>query len=252
MKQSLCNIQSSLPEDIALKIASLLEEPEVCALGCCSRFWRNLCGSDCIWEFLTRQRWPLLLSGSSESSAQNSGPTSEGWKGFYMKRHNEMAHGATDVVKYVEQCMRSYSVEVGDYLQAIEDLNLMQLGFKDVQMFLFKPKLNVLLNLVGLHYCIFWLNVPPEYVLEALHSCKISDRQLCVKWWKLGRWFYGFRMRDESHSRLVSLADLATAKEEEVLGVLHRGAIHEVLRVQISFVNSSHTPWSCQSTQGQD
>lgn len=41
------------------------------------------------------------------------------------------------------------------------------------------------------------------------------------------------------------------AKEEEVLGVLHRGAIHEVLRVQISFVNSSSlTPWSRQSTQG--
>lgn len=90
-----------------------------------------------------------------------------------MKRHNEMAHGATDVVKYVEQCMRSYSVEVGDYLQAIEDLNLMQLGFKDVQMFLFKPKLNVLLNLVGLHYCIFWLNVPvttPDFDFCFVHT----------------------------------------------------------------------------------
>lgn len=83
----------------------------------------------------------------------------QGWKGLYMKQHNEMATGTSDVVKYVEQCMRSDSLEVGDYLQAVEDLNAMQLGFKDVQMFLFKPKLNVLLNLVGLHYCIFWLKM---------------------------------------------------------------------------------------------
>ena len=29
----------------------------------------------------------------------------------------------------------------------------------NVQMFLFKPKCNVRLNLVGLHYCIHWLGV---------------------------------------------------------------------------------------------
>ncbi|KAH9683275.1 F-box domain-containing protein [Citrus sinensis] len=166
MKQRQCIIQSCLPEDIAFKIISFLEESEVCALGCCSRFWRNLCGSDCIWESLSKQRWPLLNNESS--SVQNSDPTSE-----------------------------------------------------------------------------------PEYVAEALKSRKISDRQVCVKWWKLGRWFYGFRMRDEYHSRWVSLADLVTKKEEEVLGVLHRGAIHEVLRVQISFVISVDTPWFSRGTLGQ-
>lgn len=77
-----------------------------------------------------------------------------------MNRHIEIVNGATDVVKHVERCTRSESLEVGDYLQAIEDLSTMHLGFKDVQMFLFKPKLNVLLSLVGLHYCIFRLNVP--------------------------------------------------------------------------------------------
>lgn len=77
-----------------------------------------------------------------------------------MNRHIEIVNGATDVVKHVEQCTRSESLEVGDYLQAIEGLSTMHLGFKDVQMLLFKPKLNVLLNLVGLHYCIFRLNVP--------------------------------------------------------------------------------------------
>lgn len=75
---------------------------------------------------------------------------------------------------------------------------------------------------------------------------------MCVKWWKLGRLFYGFRMRDESHSRWVSLAELALAKEQEVLLVLQRGAIHEVLQVQISVADPTSTPWSCQSAQGQD
>lgn len=86
--------------------------------------------------------------------------------------------------------------------------------------------------------------------MDALESCKISERKVCVRWWKLGRLLYGFRMRDEAHCHWVSLADLAMAKEEQVLGVLHRGAIHEVLRVQIYFVNPTCSAWSHQSTQG--
>lgn len=81
-----------------------------------------------------------------------------------------------------------------------------------------------------------------ENVVEALQSCKISKRGVCIKWWKLGRLFYGFRMRDESHSRWVCLADLALAKEQEVLVVLQRGAIYEVLRVQISATDPPFTP----------
>ena len=71
-----------------------------------------------------------------------------------------MADRATDVVRFVESCSSSESLEAGDHLKAIEGLKDMQLGFQDVQVFLFKPKLNVLLNLVGLHYCIHWLKVP--------------------------------------------------------------------------------------------
>ncbi|GMY27651.1 F-box-like domain-containing protein [Fagus crenata] len=250
MKQLEC-IQSSLPvpDDIALKIASLLQVPDVCALGSCSRFWRELCASESIWESLAKDRWPsLTLFHHSSSSNAIKAPISKGWKGFYIKRHKEVAGKVIAVAKFVELCSQTESLEVRDYLKAIEEVSSTQLGFKDVQMFLFKPKCNVLLNLVGLHYCIHWLGVPGEYVMEALQSCKISDRQVCVKWWKLGRWFYGFRMRDESHSRWVSLADLAMAKEPDVLVVLQRGAIHEVLSVQISVADPTCTPWSCQST----
>lgn len=254
-------IQNSLPYDLAFKIASSLQVLDLCALGSCSKFWRELCGSDCVWAGLCRDRWPALgldkESDASELSThhhqqlgqENLDSILKGWRGFYIIKHNEMAGKAAVVVDYVEQCLSSESIEVGYYLTAIKEMCSMQFGFKDVELFFLKANLHVLLNLVGLHYCIAWLHVPAENVMEALHNCNISERQVCVQWWKLGRWFYGFRLRDESLSRRVSLRDLAMAKEEEVLGVLHRGAIHEVLRVQISAAKPISAPWSCQSLQ---
>ncbi|XP_038723638.1 uncharacterized protein LOC120015333 isoform X1 [Tripterygium wilfordii] len=190
-----------------------------------------------------RSRWPFL----SEASSSVREAKTLGWRGFYVDKHKEMAARAGAIIKFVEGCCSPCeSLEVGDFLKAIEDLWEMQFGFRDVEVLLFKPGLSVLLNLLGLHYCINCLNVPVEYVMEALLECKISERQVRVQWWKLGRWFYGFRLRDESHSRCISLADLALAKEDKILRVLHRGAIHEVLRIQISAVNTLNPPWPCQ------
>jgi len=85
-----------------------------------------------------------------------------------MNRHQEMAGKASSIIKFVEQCSSSASLEVRDYLKAIEELCSMQLDFKDVELFLFKPELNVVLNLIGLHYCINWLGVPVSF-LSSLH-----------------------------------------------------------------------------------
>ena len=89
--------------------------------------------------------------------------------------HKEMAGRVSAVTKFVEKCFPNESLEVRDYLKAIEELSTMQVGFKDVQMLLFKPKCNVLLNLVGLHYCLSWLEVPvftswPSIPLDCLIS----------------------------------------------------------------------------------
>ncbi|KAK6930111.1 F-box domain [Dillenia turbinata] len=259
-------VENSLPDDIALKIASLLQVLDVCALGCCSRFWRELCSSECLWLCLCTQRWPSLgLSWASSipelqqtETHENSELNLMGWKGFYIRRHNEMAGKVVSIIKNVELCSSSLFcsssspnfLELRDYQRAIDDLWSMKLEFGDVHMFLFNPNLNVFVNLIGLSYCKNYLEVPAEQVIKALQSCKISDRHVCVKWWKLGRWFYGFRMRDESHSSWISLGDLA-ANKDKVLGVIHRGAIHEVLRIQISSANPVCAPWSCESTQKQ-
>ncbi|KAI4317645.1 hypothetical protein L6164_025499 [Bauhinia variegata] len=241
MKQS-DSIRDSLPEDVAIKIASLLQVRDLCSLSCCSRFWRELCGSDCIWESLARERWPLLAGfdfPASSSSTSANAPNFKEWRKLYIERKNELAASAAAVAKFVEDCRpcKVKSFEVRDYLKAMEDLRAMKFGFKDVQMLLFQPKMNVLLNLLGLHYCRAYLEIPGDYLMEALQACEISDRHVCIKWWKVGRWFYGFRMRDETHCRWVSLVDLATDDEEHILGVLHRGAVHEVLRVVLSDVD---------------
>ena len=158
----------------------------------------------------------------------------------------ELGLRARSVVKFLEACSRSESLEVGDYLKAVDTLIGTMFGFEDVQRFLFNPQMNVLINLVGVHYCLTTLGIPGDNLVEALRMHEISDRRVCVRGWKVGRRYYAFRMRDESHSRWVSLADLAE-DDEHVLGVLRRGAVHEVLRVQISVVGRPSKPWSCNS-----
>ncbi|KAF5192397.1 F-box-like protein [Thalictrum thalictroides] len=245
--------QSSLPYDIVFNILSSIQVEDVCSLGSCSKFWRQLCASDCLWISLYRERWPSLDFTKQSSMLmmnQKSEPQSssiKGWRGIYVERHNEMSGKVTSVIKAINQFSTSRSLEVGDYQKAVADLHTMELGFKDVVMFLFSSKHNPLLNLVGLHYLVFWLGIPVDYVLEALSNSHISERQVCVKWWKLGRWMYGYRLRDESYSRKVSLADLALGKDEDVLGVLRRGAIYEVLRVQISIPDPTCIPWTSKS-----
>ncbi|XP_050218164.1 uncharacterized protein LOC126668946 isoform X2 [Mercurialis annua] len=249
MKQTAININSitttstmitSLPFDIAIKIALSLQVLDICALGSCSRFFRDICASDCLWEPLAKERWPSLSSGSSTM----------GWRVIYVRLHREMAYKAMVVVESVEHSSssRDGSLEVGHYHKAIQDLTSMNLSFKDIQFFLFNPNLNVLLHLVGLHYCVTSLKVPAGDIMEALVSCKISERRVCVKWWKIATWFFGFHMREEPHSRRVRLADFMMDKGEDILRILEKGAVHEVFRVEICGLNATTTERSCRSS----
>lgn len=84
----------------------------------------------------------------------------QGWRGFYVNKHHEMASKADAVIAFLEQCISSESIEVNHYLVAMQNMNAMQFGFRDVVLFFFKENLHVLLNLAGMHYCIAWLGVP--------------------------------------------------------------------------------------------
>ncbi|XP_020590611.1 uncharacterized protein LOC110031615 [Phalaenopsis equestris] len=234
---------SSIPVDIAIKIASFLEAADVCSLGSCSRFWLGLCDSDYLWMELAKKRWPItdldststgspqLLKVSSRldevvgqevsAASRTSFPPLQGWREVYIYRHQSLARAVSAVKEFVELCSENESLEAGYYLKAVNDLRLYRLGFKDVQVFLFAKRCSVLLNLVGLLYCFVQLEIAPSEVMEALCSSEVSERQICVRWFKLGRWFYGFRLQDEHHSRKISLGELAMGKDDEVIGVLN-------------------------------
>ncbi|PKA57643.1 hypothetical protein AXF42_Ash016689 [Apostasia shenzhenica] len=244
---------SSIPDDIALQIASFLEAADVCSLGSCSRFWREICVSDFLWMVLAKRRWQMMDSSASGGSslfsmvtdglhegAAQEVPTEAmlGSKEFYIHKHRSIAHSVSTIIKFVERCTQNESIEVGYYLKAVEDLHSCRLSFKDVQLFLFARRCSVLLNLVGLHYALIWLKILPQEIMEALHNNGVSDREVFVSWFKLGRWFYGFRLHDEHRSHKISLLGLVMNKDDKVLRVLNRGAVHEVIRVYITPVKA--------------
>jgi hypothetical protein len=49
---------------------NVLKVLDLCSLGSCSQFWRDSCGSDSIWESLTKQRWPSLHSSSFDPNTK--------------------------------------------------------------------------------------------------------------------------------------------------------------------------------------
>lgn len=71
-----------------------------------------------------------------------------------MLQHMEMASKASEVITFVTKSPVTLSLEAGEYLQAVEKMSLMRLGLEDVELFFFKQNLSVLLNLIGLIYCI--------------------------------------------------------------------------------------------------
>ncbi|TQE08309.1 hypothetical protein C1H46_006091 [Malus baccata] len=103
--------------------------------------------------------WNFPIMGRLILPLQSKKPTSMGWSSFYIGLHNEKAAIAASLVQFMEKCSSSESLKVEEYQKAMRNLNQLQFGYQDVEMFLFKPKLIVLVNLLGLHYCVNWLGV---------------------------------------------------------------------------------------------
>uniref|UniRef100_A0A0A9EQZ3 F-box domain-containing protein n=1 Tax=Arundo donax TaxID=35708 RepID=A0A0A9EQZ3_ARUDO len=97
---------ADLPVDIALAIASRLQEADVCALGGCSRSWRSACDADCVWERLFRRRWPTAAAEAAAGGGE--GPSHvQGWKALYINQHRRMAIVMSNVVEFVESSMHN-------------------------------------------------------------------------------------------------------------------------------------------------
>lgn len=79
----------------------------------------------------------------------------------------EMGRRAKAVVELVKARTRHESVEVADYQNGLMLLSTTGLALHDVLVFLLSPVHNVLINLIGLHYCLFHLGAqvpqcPPQ------------------------------------------------------------------------------------------
>ncbi|XP_026450088.1 uncharacterized protein LOC113350198 isoform X4 [Papaver somniferum] len=115
MNQSEMILQNTLPDDIDLNIASFLQVLELCSLGSCSKFWRELCSTDYLWVSLSKDRCPalgissespipLILNNSNTgSSSLSSNENIQGWRRFYINKHGDMASRASNIIKFVEE-----------------------------------------------------------------------------------------------------------------------------------------------------
>ena len=110
-----------------------------------------------------KERWPSfdLYRKTQDSNDQDiiRQPTKE-WRSLYLKWHKVKECRATNLSKFLIKCSQHESLEVGDYLRAIGHLCSMELGFKDIQTFLFTKNQNMMLNLIGLHCSLFCLRTP--------------------------------------------------------------------------------------------
>jgi hypothetical protein len=90
----------------------------------------------------------------------------QGWKALYISQHRRMAFAISNVIEFVGSSINDGSLESEYYLKAIADLALIpDIGFLDVQFFLFSRNCSAIINLIGLHYSIASLHVLVSYVL---------------------------------------------------------------------------------------
>lgn len=250
------------PDDVSQHIIALLPVWDVCSLAACSRHWRTLCSSNFVWYVLYKKRWCLEKVNiareedsfkheqGNQSSTTRYPASPSSWRSAYIYLHRQMARGATSVIDYVRERACHDSMEVADYQKAMNLLSSNGLELQDVEIFLLVPKLSVLINLLGLHYCLAHLKMKNKEAKEALSRNKVGERQVCLRWWSLGGWTNGFRRHDEMHMRISSLLTLAELEPPSFVEVIDRGTLHEVLRVQIS-ADFESSAWVARSMHSQ-
>ncbi|CAI9118720.1 OLC1v1020324C1 [Oldenlandia corymbosa var. corymbosa] len=243
---------NSLPNDTALKIASSLQVAGVCKLSSSSRFWRVICGSDCIWKALYRKRWPAEIGSDHKDSSvhesqsrqanQQLEPSVEEWRKIYRYKHEEMATKAASIINYVEENVwPPDSIELNFINEAAGYMDWEKFGIIDVELLFLRAGVSVLVNSVGLFYC--WLyDVMPETeesLLDALEISGISERQVWAKWWVYNQ------AEGIPREKLVSLKDLAASyRGGKVVDIMRRSVVkgENEITVIVSAVNLSPYP----------
>ncbi|XP_078158192.1 uncharacterized protein LOC144553878 [Carex rostrata] len=119
------------------------------------------------------------------------------------------------------------------YLQAIHDMECLKLGFEDIYLYFFRKDINVVFNLLRLHYSFFHLGLPLKDLRKVLASCQVSDKKICVSWGLCRKREFDFYIPEEEHyrsTRLVRIADNDVA----LLHMLKKDNYYRLYNVMVS------------------
>ena len=109
----------------------------------------------------------------------------QGWRATYIHLHKQMASGAMTIVEYVKARACYDSLEVTEYQKAMALLISMGLQFSDVQIFLLAAKHSVLVNLLGMHYCLLQLKIQVTDYVGYWHYMPFKTRKIYQCFMKL-------------------------------------------------------------------
>ncbi|KAJ3676429.1 hypothetical protein LUZ60_003841 [Juncus effusus] len=160
------------------------------------------------------KRWPdhqYDISHTEPQGMEQLGP----WKTWYISMHKKMS---TEIFIHLweveKQLEKSGFLEIRVYKYAIDIvLRDFKVGFGDICLLFFRRKLHVVLNLIGLHYSFFYLQVSAEDLRNALSSCQVLDRELLVEWVLKVSINGRLCMPEERYSLVLSLAEITDGEE---------------------------------------
>jgi len=118
----------------------------------------------------------------------------------------EMGRRAKAVVELVKARTRHESVEVADYQNGLMLLSTTGLALYDVLLFLLTPVHNVLINLIGLHYCLFHLGAQVRLLLPLQYRYSIRYDSLFCRYNAISNTMYycTYRWMRTSHRCYIS------------------------------------------------
>ncbi|KAJ3678031.1 hypothetical protein LUZ60_001834 [Juncus effusus] len=212
----------NVPHELILHVVSFLNAFDVCSLRSCSKTLNEICNSDSVWKELYMKRWPDHYSQIMCTKPEGMKILSP-WKATYISKHKEIYTAIYNHLIHVEeQLIESNSLGIRIYNATIDGLRYLKVGFEDVCSVLFRRKLHVLENLIGLHYSFLFLQVSVENLRNALSCYQLLDRELTVYWALTTPSGYMFFWPMEDYFLTLSLAEIIDG-EEAILYFLQSG-----------------------------
>ncbi|KAJ3676434.1 hypothetical protein LUZ60_003846 [Juncus effusus] len=222
----------SVPSELTLRIVSFLDAYDVFSLGSCSKTLNEICDSACVWKELYMKRWPDHQYDISHTEPQKEILCP--WKTWYITMHKEMSAAIFSHFRHVEEQLEEYGfLEIIVYKEAIDILRDLKVGFGDIRLMFLRRKLHAVLNLIGLHYSFFYLQVSAGDLRNTLAFYQVLDRELIVEWILVPSFCYCDFTHQERYSLVLSLAEI-TDGEEAILYFLESGLSAEMRSISIA------------------